>query len=140
MPLTAKFLLTLVTLGYSVIPSIFDFNATHATNPKWMPHARFHVVWQVVSYDCIALIALVLIWAPGEMAAARGWLATGLAASVYAGFFSAAFGKKLYGGADYDTNGVLPLHVFGIEVDVNISIFTTMVALLAIAAGIAAAV
>jgi len=45
-------------------------------------------VWQVINYDCIALIAMWLIWAPGEMAVTRGWLATGLAASVYAGFLA----------------------------------------------------
>lgn len=32
--LTAKLLLMLVTLGYSAIPSTFDFNNTHATNPS----------------------------------------------------------------------------------------------------------
>lgn len=34
MLLTAKVLLTFVTLGYSAIPSLFDFNNTHATNPS----------------------------------------------------------------------------------------------------------
>lgn len=132
MSITVKILLTLITLGYSAIPAIFDFNETHATNPGWMPHARFHVVWQVCSYLPIAAIALWLTWAPGEMAAARAWLATGLAASIYAGFFCAVFGKKLYGGANYDTNGVQPIAgPGGFEIDVNIAIFTTMVALLA---------
>jgi hypothetical protein len=130
--MVTKILLTVITLGFSVIPTIFDFNETHATNPEWLPHARFHTVWQVISYDCIALIALCLIWWPGELAVARSWLATGLAASVYAGFFAAVFGKKLYGGANYDTNGVQPVPFLGLEFDVNISIFTTMVALLAL--------
>lgn len=138
MPLSAKILLTLVTLGYSLIPTVFDFNETHATNPKWMPHARFHVIWQVISYDCIALLSLWLIWWPGQMAVERGWLATALAAGVYAGFFTAVFSKKMYGGANYDTNGVAPIRVFGRELDVNISIFTTMIALLAVATGIEA--
>jgi hypothetical protein len=31
----ARLLLTLVTLGYSLIPVLADFNKTHATNPSW---------------------------------------------------------------------------------------------------------
>jgi len=139
MPLSAQILLTLVSLGYSLIPALADFNNTHATNPLWTPHARFHVVWQVSSYIGVALVSLWLIWSPGAMGAERGWLATALAASMYGGFFSAVFSKKLYGGANYDTNGVLPVHVAGWEFDLNISVFATMIALLAVAAGIEAA-
>ena len=65
-------------------------------------------------------------------------MATALAASIYAGFFSAVFSKKLYGGANYDTNGVLPVSVFGLELDLNISVFATIIALLVVAAGIEA--
>lgn len=88
MLLTVKILLTVVTLGYSLIPAIADFNKTHATNPKWLPHARYHVVWQVMSYICMALIALYLIWASADVFGLAGlWLAAGLAASAYIGFF-----------------------------------------------------
>ena len=48
--LIARFLLSLVTLGWGVLTVVADFNKTHATNPAWTPHARFHVVWQVLSY------------------------------------------------------------------------------------------
>jgi hypothetical protein len=44
----ARILLTVVTAGYAVAPLIADLNSTHATNPLWTPHARFHVVWQVL--------------------------------------------------------------------------------------------
>jgi hypothetical protein len=138
MPLSAKILLTLVTLGYSLIPALADFNKTHATNPLWTPHARFHVVWQVSSYIGVALVSLWLIWSPGEMGVERGWLATALAASMYAGFFSAVLSKKLYGGSDYDINGYRPFHLFGWEFDANISTFIVIIALLAIATGIEA--
>ena len=37
-------LFTLMTTGWAVATVIVDFNNTHATNPKWTPHARFHVV------------------------------------------------------------------------------------------------
>jgi hypothetical protein len=43
--LVARILFTLMTAGYAALTVIADFNKTHATNPEWTPHARFHVVW-----------------------------------------------------------------------------------------------
>ena len=57
--LLARVLLTLATIGYGVITVKADFNRTHATNPLWTPHARFHVVWQITSYVGFGLIACV---------------------------------------------------------------------------------
>lgn len=132
--LTAKILLTLSTLGYSAIPAMVDLNKTHATNPTWVGHARFHVVWQVSSYVCFGLIGLLLIWMPGELEVARLWLAAALAASAYIGFFSAVFTKNVYEGANYDPNGVLPFRppLIGryITFEVNITLFTFTTALL----------
>ena len=132
--LAAKLLLTFVTLGYSLIPAIFDLNASHAANPIWSPHARFHVVWQVVSYVCLAIIALSLIWMPAPGETGRLWLAAALATAAYGGFFIAVFTVALYGGANYDVNGVLPYRppLIGSRVafEVNITIFTTMAAAL----------
>ena len=48
--LVARILFTLMTAGWAVLTVFADFNKTHATNPKWTPHARFHVVWQISSY------------------------------------------------------------------------------------------
>ena len=52
--LLAKILLTIATLGYGLVTIKADFNATHATNPLWTPHARFHVVWQVLTMPASA--------------------------------------------------------------------------------------
>jgi hypothetical protein len=57
----AKILLTLTVVGYALVMIKADFNNTHATNPKWTPHARFHVVWQILSYTGIGLVALYLL-------------------------------------------------------------------------------
>ena len=54
MLIAAKILLTLTILGYALVTIKADFNKTHATNPKWTPHARFHVVWQISSYVALA--------------------------------------------------------------------------------------
>jgi hypothetical protein len=47
--LLVRLLLSLVTLGYGLVTVKADFNKTHATNPLWTGHARFHVVWQITS-------------------------------------------------------------------------------------------
>ncbi len=94
----ARILLTLTTLGYSGVTIMADLNKTHASNPLWTPHARFHVVWQVLSYSGIGLIALYLIWAPGALAIERLYLAAALSVAVYAGFFGAVFSRPAYGG------------------------------------------
>ena len=136
--LVARLLLTLVTLGYSLGPALADFNATHATNPAWTPHARFHVVWQVLSYCGIGLIALGLIWIGGPGATTRLYLAALLAASVYASFFAALFSRPRYGGELTDPNGYPPFKVVQVggrtfPLDVNVTVFCVQVALLIVA-------
>ena len=66
--LLARILFTLTTAGYDLGTVLADFNKTYATNPKWTPHARFHVVWQISSYVGFGLMALALIWWPGPLA------------------------------------------------------------------------
>jgi hypothetical protein len=46
--LLSRILLTFSAIGYGFVTIKADFNQTHATNPLWTPHARFHVVWQVL--------------------------------------------------------------------------------------------
>jgi hypothetical protein len=134
--LPAQILLTLATLGYGMIPALVDLNATHATNPLWTGHARFHVVWQVSSYVCIGLISLALIWGPGPAHTGRLWLASLLAAAAYTGFYTAVVTKRMYGGANFDANGVPPVHVTllgkKLALDANITIFTVTSLLLVI--------
>lgn len=137
MLLTAKLLLTLVTLGYSAIPSLFDFNNTHATNPSWTGHARYHVVWQVVSYDLIAIMALVLIWTAGADAS-QLWVPALLGLFAYGGFWTANVTRPLYHGVLQDpVNGVPQFHYnfFGwkFAVDANISLFTPITLLTLVA-------
>ena len=123
MLITARILLTLAALGFSAITIMADLNKTHASNPLWTPHARFHVVWQVLSYSGIGLIALYLIWAGGPMQTERLYLAAALAVAVY-------------GGGLFDANGYpsfqAPIGPKTWLWDVNVTIFTlTSVILLA---------
>ena len=136
--LLARILLTLVTLGYGLATVFADFNKTHATNPQWTPHARFHVVWQICSYVGFGLLALALIWVPGAYATERLYLVAIMASIVYATFFVAVFAMPIYGGAAYDNNGyqpfAAPVPLIAKRWDVNITAFCVQVALLAASA------
>ena len=130
--LLARILLTIATLGYGLVTIKADFNATHATNPLWTPHARFHVVWQVLSYAGVGLIALGLIWIAGPMETERLYLAGGLGIAMYGGFFAALFSRPVYSGLLYDENGYPPFKapIGPGKWDVNVTAFTIMSAIL----------
>ena len=132
MLLIIKILLTIVTLGYSGIPTFFDWNASHATNPTWTGHARYHVVWQVASYDVIALLSLALIWTAGTDTAAL-WTPALLATAIYSGFWIAWATQPIYGGILQDeVNGVPEVHLklFGrsVSIDANVFLFLPLMA------------
>jgi hypothetical protein len=133
--LLARILFTLTTAGYAVGTVIADFNKTHATNPKWTGHARFHVVWQICSYIGFGLLALALIWWPGQLALERLYLVAVMATIVYGAFFVAALAMPIYGGAVADKNGykpfAAPVPLFAKKWDVNITAFCIQVLLLA---------
>jgi len=132
--LVARILLSVATLGYGLVTIKADFNATHATNPLWTPHARFHVVWQVLSYAGVGLIALGLIWIRGPLEPERLYLAGGLGVAMYGGFFAAMASRPVYGGVLFDENGYLPfpspVGPSGWQWDVNVTAFTAMSAIL----------
>ncbi|MEW9835199.1 hypothetical protein [Mesorhizobium marinum] len=130
--LIARILLSIATLGYGLVTVKADFNATHATNPRWTPHARFHVVWQVLSYAGVGLISLGLIWIGGPMQTERLYLAGLLGIAMYGGFFAALFARPVYGGLLYDENGYLPFKapIGGGKWDVNVTAFTAMTTIL----------
>jgi hypothetical protein len=135
--LIARLLLTLNAFGYGLAPVFADFNKTHATNPLWTPHARFHVVWQVSSYCGVGLIALWLIWSAGP--AGKLWLAVALAVAMYAGFFATVFSMPRFGGGVADANGIPPLATMQIggkplALDANVTVFSVQVAILIVAA------
>jgi hypothetical protein len=143
MQTAARILLTLTILGYALVTIKADFNKTHATNPTWTPHARFHVVWQILSYAGVGLIALYLIWVPGPAPLERLYLAAAISVAIYGAFFAAVFARPVFGGALYDANGYPPFKPpIGPQHwrwDVNVTAFTilsaiTVAGLLALAA------
>jgi hypothetical protein len=136
--LFARILLSVVTIGYGFVTVLADFNKTHATNPQWTPHARFHVVWQISSYVGFGLLALTLLWWPGPYAIERLYLAALMAAIVYAAFFVAVIAMPIYGGGAYDKNGYLPfaapVPVIAKRWDLNITVFSVLSIILIVGA------
>lgn len=131
MLLTAKILLTIATLGYSAIPFSFDSNKTHWFNPSWTGHARFHCVWQVMSYVYLGILALYLIWT-SHTDSWQLWLAATLAGCAYGGFWTAVFLRRRLSLQIVDEiNGVPPfmIPIIG-SCDANVTLFSTAVVVL----------
>ena len=133
--LLARICFTLTTAGWALGTVIADINKTHATNPKWTPHARFHVVWQISSYVGFGLLALALIWWPGPLASERLALVALMSTIVYAAFFMALLTMPAYGGATFDKNGYkpfpAPLPLIAKKWDPNITAFSVQLLILA---------
>ncbi len=103
----ALLLLSFVAFAIGVGPMIADFNKTHATNPLWIPHPRFHVVWQCLVQLGVSSFALSLLWLwPSKL---HTWMAVFLNYNWMVMFLVTALAMPLYGGALADENGIKPL-------------------------------
>jgi len=104
--LPAYLLISLVALATAIGPMRADFNATHATNPLWTPHARFHVVWQVLSQAGVSILILYLLW--GANFPGHAWIAAIMNFNWGFTFYLTLFNMKRFAGALSDVNGIPP--------------------------------
>src|SRR5215469_10026276 len=95
----ARLTVSVIAAGQGIAPLFIDLNRTHATNPLWPGHARFHLVHQVFSLLPAAAVQIGLLWWPGTAMRARFYLAAVLTATSLAGFLIATVARPLYGGA-----------------------------------------
>lgn len=109
-----------------------DFNRTHATNPLWPLHARFHVVWQIATAVLMAALELVLIWSGWLPWDSGFYLASALASFSPLGFLTAAVTRAAYKGAFSDPNGIPPLRISfqGREREFDLNLFVVLALLL----------
>jgi hypothetical protein len=106
-----------------------DLNRTHATNPEWTRHARFHVVWQTLNAALLAIVELGLLWS-GLLDQMLGFYLALLMTSLSPIAFLATWAaRRQFGGASSDPNGFQPLRVAlagrVIEVDRNMAAVLT---------------
>ena len=88
-----------------------DLARTHATNPDWPGHARFHVVWQAVNAGMLAVLTEGILWShllPGFM---RFHLALAITLIPMFGYIAALISRSSYRGTLRDRYGVAPLIV-----------------------------
>lgn len=128
--LISRLLLSLISIMLIFGPAKADFNATHATNPSWPPHARFHVVWQVLSNSAFSVVALYLLWTPSLDYHTHIVLAAIVNFIWGATFYVTLASMKLFGGALADVNGIKPF-LFNImgkvyKVDTNLLLGTIL--------------
>ena len=122
--------MSVAIVQYGVVPLFADLNTTHATNPHWTSHARFHVVTQVLTGAAIAALALYVLWAPGIDRNDAVCLAATLSFCVLGAFFASAALRSWYGGTLSDPASGIPK---ARNVDLNLLNFG--IALLLLVAG-----
>lgn len=135
--LLARTSLSCLCVIQAIATIAIDFNRTHASNPLWPGHARFHLVWQGITIVFLAGLEFALVWWPGPYADGRFYLAALLAALSPLGFVTAVASRKLFGGTLSDPNGIpvarlrLLGHVRSIDMNL-VAVFAALVSLSAI--------
>jgi hypothetical protein len=134
----AILLVTLVAVATAIGPMFADFNKTHATNPLWTPHARFHVVWQVLCQAGVSGFILYILW----IAQFEGHLLLAALMNFNWGvsFFLTLFNMKRFQGTLSDVNGIPPFkfniggkirkvdtNLFGATILMSLNTFATIV-------------
>jgi len=124
--LLSKVLLTLICVGFGTLTPLIDFNESHATNPLWTGHARFHLVWQVNAMIITAFLSIVLLW---FFYSITNHLIVILLNYLWIfSFYATVLGLKLFDGELNDVNGVPPVFIKILgrdyEIDRNIQAIT----------------
>ncbi len=127
----ARWLLALLCGAQGAATLAIDLNRTHATNPMWPKHARFHLVWQAISYGMLSLLEIALILTPGPFPEERFYLAALLASIPIFSCLAAFAWRRIYGGALSDPNGIPPaiVVVLGSELHIDLNLTAEVVAL-----------
>jgi len=113
-------------------PIVRDFNASHAWNPDWDAHARFHLVWQLATMGMSGVANIWLIWFPKPPEVRNLWLSVAWQATSLGGFWVSCLLMPVYEG-----RVTMPdIHLYFFGIDENIVVFTVLSTLLVVAIAI----
>lgn len=98
--MSARILVTICVLIYAVLVPVLEINATHVFNPAWVPHARLHEVWQLITNSALGLLCLWLTWSRREVR-----LPSALAIIITGAFLLAYVVREGYGGSMVHPDG-----------------------------------
>jgi hypothetical protein len=134
--IVASILLTALCGLQGLATVAIDLNRTHASNPLWPGHARFHVVWQTASVVLLSVLEICLICWRGPFAKQRFDIAVCLASVPCFGFLVACVGRRFYGGSLSDPNGIPPVRIAiaGRQFRLDLNLAAILAALLLLAA------
>jgi len=122
---TVQILLTITAFEFFG-PIFRDFNSSHAWNPDWDPHARFHLVWQLATMGMSGVANVWLIWFRRPFDASNLWLSVFWQITTIGGFWVSCLLIPVYAGRVTMPN--VHMYIFGI--DENALVFTILGALL----------
>lgn len=125
---TVQILLTVTAFEFFG-PIFRDFNASHAWNPDWDPHARLHLVWQLATMGFSGLANLYLIWFRQPRDTRNLWLSVGWQLTTIGGFWTACILTPTYGGKITMPN----IHTYILGIDENVLVFAILSTVLAAA-------
>jgi hypothetical protein len=120
-----KLLLTLSAVSWGLAPFLADWGPTHVYHVDWLPHARVHTVWLLMTGGMLAVLSFVLIWAPMLEEHSNLRIAGLIGIFVLLGFFIALALAGTYGGAISDPDH--EVLVFGINRNLVILTLTLIV-------------
>ena len=129
--LVARVALSVFFLFQASATIAIDCNRTHATNPSWTGHARFHLVWQTITVVLLSALGFVLIWRTGPYECQQFYLSTVLAALSPLAFLTASLTRHVFGGTLSDPNGISPVHVklAGSVRDIDLNLVSVLAAI-----------
>lgn len=134
-PMIARIALSILCATQGIATLAIDLNRTHATNPCWTGHARFHVVWQSAGAAMMALLELVLIFGlHGQYQEAGFYLAAILTAVSPLAFLIAFLCRKMFQGTLSDPNGIPPVRIIlrGTTFLIDLNLVAVLLALLSL--------
>lgn len=133
--LLARALLSMLCLAQAVATCVIDFNRTHATNPAWPGHARFHLVWQSLTVALLSLLELALIWCRWPMPDVAFYLAVILTGLSPLAFLLALTTRSIFRGTLSDPNGIPParLRLPGRTLAIDMNLVAVVAALISLA-------